>query len=64
MGSELTTIFSRKEKKCIRAWNNVIDWDLNVDPDFGENHFMRPRPVKPTETMQAEGYIENRLAGF
>jgi hypothetical protein len=38
---------------------DVIDWDLNVDPDFGANHFMRPRPVKPLEAMQAEGYIEN-----
>jgi len=37
----------------------VIDWELNVDPDFGANHFMKPKPVKPLERMQAEGYIEN-----
>jgi len=37
----------------------VIDWEMNIDPDFGTNHFMRPKPVKPLEQMQAEGYIEN-----
>lgn len=37
----------------------VIDWELNVDPDFAGKHFMRPKAVKPLEQMQAEGYIEN-----
>jgi hypothetical protein len=37
----------------------VIDWDLNVDPNFAANRFMRPRPVKPLEQMQAAGYVEN-----
>ncbi|MDB5260854.1 MAG: hypothetical protein JWQ14_135 [Adhaeribacter sp.] len=37
----------------------VIDWDANVDPNFMQNHFMRPRPVKAIEEMQAEGYVEN-----
>jgi hypothetical protein len=37
----------------------VIDWELNVDPNFGENRFMRPKPVRPIKEMQAEGYIEN-----
>jgi hypothetical protein len=38
---------------------SVIDWDLNVDPDFAKNRFMRPKPVKSVSEMQAEGYIEN-----
>lgn len=38
---------------------SVIDWDLNVDPNFYKNRFMRPVPVKPVKQMQAEGYIEN-----
>jgi len=38
---------------------DVIDWELNVDPNFAKNHFMRPRPVRPVEQMQAEGYVEN-----
>jgi hypothetical protein len=37
----------------------VIDWEQNVDPEFGKNHFMRPRPVRPLKQMQADGYVEN-----
>lgn len=37
----------------------VIDWDLNVDPDFKKNRFMKPLPVSPVDEMKAEGYIEN-----
>ncbi|MHC4170613.1 MAG: hypothetical protein ACYSWQ_27050 [Planctomycetota bacterium] len=38
---------------------SVIDWDLNVDPDFAKNRFMAPKPVKPVAEMEAAGYIEN-----
>jgi len=38
---------------------SVIDWDLNVDPDFAKNRFMRPKPVRPIKEMEAEGYIED-----
>jgi len=38
---------------------SVIDWDLNVDPDFAKNRFMEPKPVRPVKEMEAEGYIEN-----
>lgn len=37
---------------------DVIDWEQNTDPDFAKKHFMRPKPVKPLKTMQAEGYID------
>ncbi len=37
----------------------VIDWDLNVDPNFAKNRFMRPRPVKPVDQMETAGYVEN-----
>lgn len=37
----------------------VLDWDLNVDPDFQKNRFMQPRPVRPVDEMQAQGYFEN-----
>ncbi len=37
----------------------VIDWDLNVDPNFAKNRFMKPRPVSRLEQMQAAGYVEN-----
>ena len=38
---------------------DVINWDLNLDPDFRQNRFMSPLPVKPVEEMEQEGYIEN-----
>ena len=38
---------------------SVIDWDLNVDPNFAQNRFMAPKPVRPVKEMEAEGYIEN-----
>lgn len=37
----------------------VIDWELNINPNIRENHFMAPRPVKPVEEMKAQGYVEN-----
>jgi len=38
---------------------SVIDWDLNVDPNFAENRFMAPKPARPLKEMKAQGYIEN-----
>lgn len=35
---------------------DVIDWELNVDPDFYKNRFMEPRPVSDRKEM--EGYLE------
>jgi len=37
----------------------VIDWDLNLDPDFARHRLMRPKPVKPLAEMSSEGYLEN-----
>ncbi|CAM4371920.1 class I mannose-6-phosphate isomerase [Zobellia roscoffensis] len=36
----------------------VIDWELNTDPNMLETRFMRPIPVKPLEDMEAEGYVD------
>ena len=36
----------------------VLDWELNVDPDMQKNRFMDPIPVKPLEEMESEGYID------
>ena len=38
---------------------DVIDWGLNVDPNFAQNRFMQPVPVHPVEQMKEQGYIEN-----
>ncbi len=49
-----------KDKEGDVEWLlSVIDWDLNVDPNFAQNRFMAPKPVKPVKEMEAEGYIEN-----
>lgn len=37
----------------------VLDWELNLDPDMMRNRFMEPRPVRPLDQMQADGYVEN-----
>jgi hypothetical protein len=38
---------------------SVIDWDLNLDPNFAQNRFMRPRPVYPVREMEKQGFTEN-----
>jgi hypothetical protein len=38
---------------------DVLDWELNVDPNTMENRFMAPRPVHDVNEMQEQGYIEN-----
>jgi len=38
---------------------DVIDWDLNLDPNIHANRYMAPKPVKPLAEMQAAGYTEN-----
>lgn len=37
----------------------VIDWELNVNPNMLETRFMLPKPVRPLAEMQAQGYVEN-----
>ena len=37
---------------------SILDWEMNVDPNFKANHFLRPIPVKPETEMEAEGYTE------
>ena len=38
---------------------NVIDWEINLDPQFVANRFMRPKSVRSVQEMRADGYIEN-----
>ena len=37
----------------------MIDWELNTDPNFYENRFLSPRPVKPFNEMKELGYEEH-----
>ncbi|MGB3151541.1 MAG: hypothetical protein WBB27_12850 [Maribacter sp.] len=36
----------------------VIDWELNTDPNMLETRFMNPLPVEPLEEMEAKGYVD------
>ena len=36
----------------------VIDWDLNVDPDFAKHRFMRPTFAGDETAMRANGYLD------
>jgi len=36
----------------------VIDWEMNTDPNFAAKRFMRPVPVKPLDEMKAAGYVD------
>jgi hypothetical protein len=37
----------------------VIDWELNVNPNLLETRFMEPFPVRKAEEMKEQGYQEN-----
>ncbi|MBM3190516.1 MAG: hypothetical protein FJZ90_17595, partial [Chloroflexi bacterium] len=41
---------------------DMLDWDMNLDPDFAKNRAMRPQPVRPVEAMRAEGYVDEWIA--
>lgn len=36
----------------------VIDWELNLEPNIRGTRFMEPKPVREMAEMQAEGYVE------
>lgn len=36
----------------------LLDWELNVDPNTYQNRFMEPLPVRGMDEMQSLGYIE------
>jgi hypothetical protein len=37
---------------------SMLDWDANVNPQFAKTNKRFPRPVKPVEEMESEGYRE------
>jgi hypothetical protein len=38
---------------------SILDWKLNVDPNFKENHFLVPRPAADEKAMAEKGFREN-----
>ena len=37
---------------------DMIDWKLNVDPDFFRNRYLKPKPLLPVNEMIEQGYEE------
>jgi hypothetical protein len=37
----------------------MLDWDKNVDPEFGKHNMRFPVPVSDEAAMNAGGYVEN-----
>ncbi|MDK1032417.1 MAG: hypothetical protein QGD94_10450 [Planctomycetia bacterium] len=37
---------------------SVLNWDINVDPNFVANRHMKPKPARDEKATAAEGYIE------
>ncbi len=36
----------------------VIDWELNTNPNILDNHFMLPKPVFEQDWMESQGFVE------
>jgi hypothetical protein len=47
-----------EEKGYFNYLVEVLDWEVNVDPDFHKNRFMMPKPAAPIEETKPQGYIE------
>jgi hypothetical protein len=45
-------------KKDLDYIVELIDWELNLDPDFYQNRFLEPKPLKPIDEMKDAGYEE------
>ena len=40
----------------------VLDWEANLDPNFVENHFMRPKPLHSDKEAEELGYCDKWIA--
>ena len=47
-----------EEKGNIDYLLDVIDWELNTDPDLHKNRFMKPIPAGDVDAMAKDGYLD------
>jgi len=60
VGEELLWKNSPEDKIGNYDWLlDMVDWELNLDPDFNKNRFTPPLPARPADQMKKEGYVEN-----
>ncbi len=41
---------------------DILDWEANLDPNFGAEHFMRPRPAHPELQKRATDFQEDWIS--
>jgi len=41
---------------------DMIDWELNLDPEFYKHRFMAPKACRPEEEMASEGFLDYWVA--
>jgi hypothetical protein len=49
------------KKEDFDYYIELLDWELNTDPEFYEHRYMEPRPAKPLAEMRSEGYEEYEI---
>lgn len=58
----LTKDVPSEHKKDLDYIVDMVDWDLNLDPDFYRSRFLEPKPVKAEAEMREAGYQEYWVA--
>ncbi len=48
----------RDKREDLDYYISILDWEKNVDPNFYENRFSPPKPVRDPKEMASEGYDE------
>jgi len=38
---------------------SLLNWEINISPDFKQKYFRKPKPVKSIEEMKEQGYYES-----
>lgn len=54
----LTHYLPEDQRSDLDGIVSLINWEENLNPKFKQEHFLRPKPVRPLEEMQADGYLE------
>ncbi|MEM3897350.1 MAG: hypothetical protein QXO04_01900 [Nitrososphaerota archaeon] len=50
--------YKKDYEKTLEYMTDLIDWELNIDPDFKKNHFLRHVPARDPDEMKEDGYYE------
>ena len=45
-------------RDAVNLDGGMLDWEANIDPEFGKHRLFHPKPVKPEAEMQSQGFRE------